>query len=151
MRLSSKALADISVAPEQASAAAAARPTPWFSEALVPILTSMLCGRRWHGYANIRNGEAVSDLASDAVIEVAATFEGRDVKPKRLSSPIPPRVLSFLRQVSHADELVYCAWRHREVRLIVDALVEGPHAVERRRARQLAEAILIAAGKGSSS
>jgi len=151
MRLTAQALADFEATPGRPSPAIAARPTPWFSDALVPILGSLLGGQPWRGYANLRNDGLIPALPADVVIEAAATFTGRTVEPHAPESDIPPVVLSFLERLAHAEQLVYRASPHRDVGLIVDALVDGPWALPKGQAGDVANAILAAADAHTSA
>jgi 6-phospho-beta-glucosidase len=151
MGLSAQALAEFEAAPDRPSPAVRARPTPWFPECVVPILASVLYGRRWQGYANLRNADVIPMLPTDVVIETAATFDGSNVERRVMASAVPPAVLSVLRRVGYAEQLVYRAWPRRDTALLEEALVEGPWAVEGNRARALAYAIVIAAGQESAA
>jgi 6-phospho-beta-glucosidase len=141
MRLRARALDDFRTAPALPSAAVAARATPWLDDALVPVLASILAARPWIGYANVVNGRLVPALCPDAVVEVPARFDGGAVEPEPLAGEMPAAVLRFLRRVDAWEHLAYQSWRADDPALVADALVEGPHEVERPRAEAVARAI----------
>jgi alpha-galactosidase/6-phospho-beta-glucosidase family protein len=118
-----------------------ARPTPWFDEALVPMLAAIVEGTPWRGFANVRNGDLVPELVPEVVVEVRAALVDRRMRPEPDREPMPPAVRSFVRRTAVAEDAIYRSWRDADEELLVDALVVGPHQLEPPRARRLADAI----------
>jgi 6-phospho-beta-glucosidase len=135
--LRDRALLELADAPGDPSPAVAARPTPWFSDGVVPILAAAFDGRPWQGYANVANGHLVTALPSEVVIETRAAIRGGRVVAEPLRDPFPPVVLDFVERVARAELLVHQSWRTGDEARLVDALVEGPHRFDASMAREL--------------
>jgi 6-phospho-beta-glucosidase len=97
------------------------RPTPWFEQAIVPLLESRLAGVPWRGFASVRNGDLVPVLSHQMVVEVAITAEGDRVRPVP-PGELPAPVAGFLSAVARAEELSYRAARARATALVAEAI-----------------------------
>lgn len=88
----------------------AARPTPWFDRALVPMLAARLGGAAYTGFANVRNaaeaGRWVPTLPGELVVEVAAVVDAEGVHPRRAPAA-PASVSRFLAAMGAAEALAY--------------------------------------------
>jgi 6-phospho-beta-glucosidase len=130
------ALAEAAVAAHARDAAAevpelAARPTPWFDRALVPMMAAAFGGASHEGFASVANrGGLVAELPEAAVVEVPARC-GVTVEPRRVAG-IPPAVRAFLAGAARAEDLAYRAARARDPRLLRDALAALPLAIDPR-------------------
>ena len=143
--LRDQALAEFAAAPGAASPSLDARPTPWFSEGLVPMLAAILLGHRWRGFANVRNGDLVPGLERDLVIETRATLDGHELHAEPLADRMPSAAWAFVESVARAEDLTYRSWRDVDELLLVDAFVDGPHHFDRPSARRLAQTMRFGA------
>jgi 6-phospho-beta-glucosidase len=124
----------------------AARSTPWFDEAVAPILSALLGGESHRSFANFPNrtgsGEVlIPGLPDGLVVEVGAVFDTEGVRPLRPQA-IPAPVSEFLRAVGEAEELLYRAARERRSDLLERSLRRIPLPLEPSANGRLSEAIL---------
>lgn len=120
--LAQQALEQLTTAPGQSVAALDARPTPWFSDAVVPTLRALLGGPPWHGFANLPNRGALPTLAPDAVVELAATL---NVHGAQVIAPTPfpsPKLQRFMKAQEIHQTLTFRAASERDPLLLRRAL-----------------------------
>ena len=139
---------------ERGPAELAARPTPWFDRALVPMLAARFGGPAHEGFANLPNVGLVGGLPAEIVVEVAASC-GRRVTPRPSAAP-PPRVIDWLARLARAEDLGGRAARDGDRALFADAIAALPIDFDRRLVPALVEAALSApapapAGRSASS
>ncbi len=70
------------------------RPTPWFREALVPVLAALTAGAACEGFVNVRNECRLPMVPKDTVVEVRARFSADGIETLEGSEP-PAAVASF--------------------------------------------------------
>ena len=132
---------EIASHPDRRCDAVLARPTPWFRDALVPMLAAWLGGPAWSGYANVANGPLVPDFDPDLVVEVPVRIDDHGIVARPLTATQPPAALAFSRRVERSEVLLHEAWRSGAPTAVEDSFVEGPHHLDRSTARELARAI----------
>jgi len=93
---------------EDLLSAFAERPTPWFNEALVPIIAAFTAGDTYEGFANVRNEHHLTMVSKDVVVETRAKITGGAIEDISGGDP-PARVASFLAGVGKSEEFVYRA------------------------------------------
>jgi 3-dehydroquinate synthase len=140
------ARAELAARPEQRSPAAHARPTPWFDEALVPMIDALLGGPPWDGYANVRNGDLVPSFDADLVVEVPAQVDASGVEARPVDAEMPPAALAFSRRVERSEQLLHAAWLDEDLGQVEDSFRQGPHELDAPVARRLAHALRSATG-----
>jgi 6-phospho-beta-glucosidase len=145
VELRDHALEEMRDAPTEPSPSVAARATPWFDDALVPMLDAVVADRPWTGYANLPNGTSVPQLGADHVVEVPVTVDGDRAHPVPLDVTIPPPVLDFLLQVGRCEELLHRAWAEDAPDLVEEAIRSGPQLVDPTAVADLARAVRAAA------
>jgi 6-phospho-beta-glucosidase len=106
--LSERIFASFPIRSENPLAAFAERPTPWFDDALVPVVASLTAGGVYNGFANVRNHYRLPMAPKDAVVEVRVQISGDAIKTFE-GGPPPPKVSSFLAAVGQSEEFVYQA------------------------------------------
>jgi 6-phospho-beta-glucosidase len=84
------------------------RPTPWFDQALAPMIAAVMTGASHEGFANLRNGGHLPMVPEDAVIEIRVRIRGDRVDAIMPEQP-PDAVSSFLAAVGSSEEMVYRA------------------------------------------
>jgi 6-phospho-beta-glucosidase len=84
------------------------RPTPWFDEALVPIIESLTAGAVYDGFINLRNENRLPVAPENTVVEVRARIVGHTLETFG-GDKLPPKVAAFLAAVGRSEELVYTA------------------------------------------
>ncbi|HEX4275967.1 MAG TPA: hypothetical protein VHZ74_11470 [Bryobacteraceae bacterium] len=82
------------------------RPTPWFDEALTPILMALMQGGTNSGFANVRNNHSLPMAPRDAVAELRVRISGNVLETYETGEP-PARVAAFLAAAGRSEELVY--------------------------------------------
>jgi 6-phospho-beta-glucosidase len=97
------------------------RPTPWFDQALSPVLSAMLGTDSWTGTVNLPNKGHLKEVGDGVVVEVAANLAQGDVDVLPCPPP-PPKVSEFLEAIGHFDDLLYHACSERKPALIKEAL-----------------------------
>ena len=110
----------------------AARPTPWFDEALLPVLVAHLQNGTYDGFLNVSNATgAITGLPPDGVVEVRA----RLCHARTSVEPVtcPAEVLRFLRTMSQAEGLAYEAAREQSPTQLSDALRALPLPIDQDR------------------
>ena len=122
------------------------RPTPWFRDAVAPMLEGLLGGAAWHGYANVRNDGLAPAFGDDLVVEVPVHLDASGLTPHPVAASMPPAALAFSLQVERSEQLLHAAWRDGDLDLVEQSFVEGPHLLDPPVARHLARAIATATG-----
>ena len=108
-------------------AAESQRPTPWFNHALVPAIRALLGGVPWtHGYANTRNGDQITELPSQQVVELAARYDAAGIHP-RAPGPLPTEVVPFVQVIARSDRFALKAARTRDRSAVVAAMAALPN------------------------
>ncbi len=102
-----------------------ARRTPWFEDAVAPVLGAGLGAPACHGFADVRNGSLVPELPADLVVETRVTVDAAGVHPER-PGPLPDAVARFLGAVGRADDVTYRAARERDRALLASAVTALP-------------------------
>lgn len=142
--LTDEVLRDFEQHPSERSQALAARATPWFDRALVPIMSALLGGAEFDGFVNARNGSAdrrlVPHLSDDAIVEVRAKWHANGFTPTS-SSQHSPECVKFLQAVSAADDLAYRGAIERDMSLVHQAVTALPLAIERKHHGAILQAI----------
>ena len=121
----------------------ARRPTPWFDQAVIPIIAAMFGGTPYHGFGNLRNDGLLRELPSQIVVEVAATIRGREVYPIE-PGQLPPNVADFLMKMGKAEDLIYECARGREPQLMLLALQNLPMDIPQEQLSDLAQEVFQA-------
>lgn len=100
-------------------AARAARPTPWFDDAVAPALTALLGGAAWEGFANL--GVPVPWLPEGPVVELRARWTSAGPAP--VVPPAPPGpILRRLHRQATWEESGFRAAARRDPRALLPAL-----------------------------
>lgn len=117
------------------------RPTPWFDQALAPIVAALLGDAPHRGFVNVANEGRLAGIQSDVVVELPAHFRGRsiDIEAPRC---VPLPVLRFLRRIAKAEDLAYLAARDRVPTLLREALLALPVKIRKGDVSALVGAIL---------
>jgi len=145
--IADRSVADFAAAPGRSSAALYERSTPWFKQALVPILEALFAGKRHEGFLNIRNGDLISELPADVVVELRATITlgGTMITPP---SRLPPKVKTFLEGIALSEQCAFRASRTTEASekkdLVKRALAALPYSEPIARLVDLTDAVLHA-------
>ncbi|HWF10064.1 MAG TPA: hypothetical protein VG297_16465 [Bryobacteraceae bacterium] len=84
------------------------RPTPWFDDALIPILAALTAGGAYTGFVNARNRCCLPMVPPDAVIELRVRLSGNVLEKCEIGTP-PQGVAAFLADVGRSEEFVYRA------------------------------------------
>jgi len=139
---------------ERGPAELAARPTPWFDRALVPMMAARFGGPMHEGFANLPNAGLVDGLPAATVVEVPARC-GRRVVPRPSAAP-PPRVIEWLARLAHAEDLAFRAARDADPARLAEAIAALPIDFDRCLVPELVEAALSGpatepAGRSASS
>jgi 6-phospho-beta-glucosidase len=116
----------------------AERPTPWFDEAVAPVLVSCFGGAPHEGYANVANHGRLPFLPFDVVVELRACFAAAGPEV-RAPARVPDAVSVFLARAATAEDLAYRAARARRPDLLAEALCALPLDVPRGRTDELVE------------
>jgi 6-phospho-beta-glucosidase len=120
-----------------------ARPTPWFDEALLPVLLAHTQGHVYDGFLNVANASgAVANLPTTSIVEVRACLRDGRIGPRPVTSP--PQVCRFLARLAHAEALAYAAAREQDPNLLREALGALPLPIEEHRLADLVAAALAA-------
>ncbi len=123
------------------------RPTPWFDLALVPMLSGLLGGPAWLGFANLANLHGLADFDPQVVVEVPVLVDAGGVIPQPSGRDMPPVALAFSQRVERSELLLYQAWQHDDRERVAQALIEGPHQLDPTVAHLVAQAL----GQASSA
>ena len=117
------------------------RPTPWFDEALLPVLVAHAQNQPYEGFLNVSNGGGfVPELPAESVVEVRARLSDGRVDAEPVTCPA--EVSRFLRSVAQAEMLAYAAARERSDTLLHEALRALPLSIDERRLPELVAAAL---------
>ena len=111
--LAERAILDITAEPGCDVPALAARPTPWFDQAVAPVLAAWFGGRPYLGTLNVRNGRLWPALGRDTVVEVRAQVMRRSVR----ASPVgdaPAAIERTVARTADIDDQVYRAAVERD-------------------------------------
>jgi 6-phospho-beta-glucosidase len=104
------------------------RPTPWFDEALIPVLAALAPCGAYTGFANVRNDCRLPMVPRDAVIELRVGLSGK-VLEKCETGILPPRVAAFLADVGRSEEFIYRAATNRDLSLQKRAIASALEAL----------------------
>ena len=112
-------------------------------EVAVPIVCDIELDRgRRREAVNVMNSEGyIESLPRNAVVEVPATVDAEGVHAERVG-PLPEPFAALIRPHLAITELVTEAWRTREKKLLVQALLLDPNVDSLERARKLVEEML---------
>jgi alpha-galactosidase len=116
---------------------------PGEHEQLVDIIRSMVYDQRRIFSMNLPNQGAVSNLPTDAVLEIPAVAAARGPLSLQLGS-IPPALAGILNRVISVQELVVEAALSGDRRLFVEALLADGSVKDRTTAEKLADELLSA-------
>jgi alpha-galactosidase len=96
-------------------------------EVAIPIIAAKERNRRsWIAAVNVLNtGNFVSNLPSDAVVEVPALVDGQGVKPQKIGA-LPEALAAFCRTQVSIQKLIIEAYRTRSKTLLLQALLLDP-------------------------
>lgn len=93
--------------PGAGGTAAAARPTPWFREALVPMISAALGRSHWRGFANVRSAGIADWLPPSAVVETRATWDQHGFRAHPWPREVPEAVRRMIADLERAEDQVY--------------------------------------------
>jgi 6-phospho-beta-glucosidase len=105
-RLADSIVLDLRAKPGSSPRRLQERSTPWFREALVPLLEAVFSAEPYEGFLNVRNEGLIPQLSHDAIVEVRASIHGARTRLIPCRS-MPAEVLRFLKGIACAEEETY--------------------------------------------
>lgn len=145
--ISERCINDFTTAPGRSSAALSERPTPWFDQALVPVLEAYFAGRPHQGFLNFRNGDLIPGLPADVIVELRAAIAAGSIEPAPCFQ-LPSRVRTFLQAIATWEQCTFqagCTSRKpQKQQLIKKALAALPYSEPVAQLDELTGAVLQA-------
>lgn len=132
VEITDAALSAMAAAPGVPVEALRSRPTPWFDEAVSPILAARFGGREFRGTLNVRNGDLWPALHPTAVVEVRASVTDTLVRAEPVIAA-PAAIERAMVSAADLEDAVYAAAVHQDLALL-ESVVERLAAARASRA-----------------
>jgi 6-phospho-beta-glucosidase len=123
--LEEAALSAYADAQSDLSAIASARPAPWYSKSVVPLLRALVSGQPLHTVANVTNGDTLPFLPAEATVEVAVEIDGGTVVPLP-ADPLAADLRAILASVAAFDVFAFDGILDNDMSTCVRALRAHP-------------------------